>query len=211
MLAPFYSRLAHNWLPSYSPVLSGVRSVLTAPRMSLSSLPRLSDTSSGSPGAKVSYRPAIIVVSSTHHPTNTYQPQLVTQAQRHFKWIPWGFSITIIKSQLRRGLVYSRVVCCMVRYGRRGMLHVGRCISCHSPPPEELLQYPWRSTSTATMESEATEEKLAAEKDISWRICNRWLLDADDEPAVEFDGPDTKDRAFVNKFHPKVCFSPSYS
>jgi hypothetical protein len=93
------------------------------------------------------------------------------------------------------------------------VLRVDRRISRHSPPPEELLRYPLRSASTATAESEATEEKLAAEKEISWRIRDRWLLDADDEPAVGFDGPDEKDRALVDEFHPKYAFpfhTPSY-
>jgi hypothetical protein len=61
------------------------------------------------------------------------------------------------------------------------------------------------------MELEVTEEKLAAKKDISWCICNCWLLDANNKPAVGFDGPNMEDRAFVNKFYPKVYFSPSYS
>jgi enhancer of polycomb-like protein len=89
-----------------------------------------------------------------------------------------------------------------VRRGRGGVLRVDRRISRRSLPPEGLLQYPRRSTSTTTTESEVTEE-LAAGKEVSWRIRDRWLLDADDEPAVGFDGPDEKDRVLVDEFHPK--------
>jgi hypothetical protein len=38
------------------------------------------------------------------------------------------------------------------------------------------------------------EEESTAEKEVSWCIRDRWLFGADDEPSVEPDGPDEKER-----------------
>ena len=46
-------------------------------------------------------------------------------------------------------------------------------------------------------------EESNADKEMSWRIRDRWLFDADDEPSVGPDGPDEKDRVLVDEFHPK--------
>jgi len=48
-----------------------------------------------------------------------------------------------------------------------------------------------------------SDEESTTAKEISWRIRDRWLFDADDDPSVGPDGPDEKDRALVDEFHPK--------
>jgi len=48
-----------------------------------------------------------------------------------------------------------------------------------------------------------SDEESTAAKETSWRIRDRWLFDADDDPSVGPDGPDEKDRALVDEFHPK--------
>jgi enhancer of polycomb-like protein len=53
------------------------------------------------------------------------------------------------------------------------------------------------------------EEGSTAEKEVSWRIRDRWLFDADDEPSVGPDGPDEKDRVLVDEFHPKYALLDS--
>ena len=50
------------------------------------------------------------------------------------------------------------------------------------------------------------DNELNAEKETSWRIRDRWLFDADDEPSVGPDGPDEKDRVLVDEFHPRYAF-----
>jgi enhancer of polycomb-like protein len=50
------------------------------------------------------------------------------------------------------------------------------------------------------------DNELNAEKEASWRIRDRWLFDADDEPSVGPDGPDEKDRVLVDEFHPRYAF-----
>ena len=42
------------------------------------------------------------------------------------------------------------------------------------------------------------EKESTVEKEVSWRIRNRWLFDEDDEPSVGPDGPDEKDRVLVD-------------
>ncbi|KAF8496389.1 hypothetical protein F5888DRAFT_1833868 [Russula emetica] len=49
------------------------------------------------------------------------------------------------------------------------------------------------------------KEESTAEKEVSWRIRDRWLFDADDEPSVGPDSPDEKDRVLVDEFHPKYA------
>jgi enhancer of polycomb-like protein len=49
------------------------------------------------------------------------------------------------------------------------------------------------------------EKEPTAEKEVSWRIRDRWLFDADDEPSAGPDGPDEKDRVLVDEFHPKYA------
>jgi enhancer of polycomb-like protein len=68
-------------------------------------------------------------------------------------------------------------------------------------PRDESLNYPWR---LASPESE-TPGNDSTEKEASWRIRDRWLFDADDEPSVGPDGPDEKDRVLVDEFHPKYA------
>ena len=72
-----------------------------------------------------------------------------------------------------------------------------------SLPSDELLRYPRRLSSTASVDSEMASEESNADKEMSWRIRDRWLFDADDEPSVGPDGPDEKDRVLVDEFHPK--------
>jgi enhancer of polycomb-like protein len=92
-----------------------------------------------------------------------------------------------------------------VRRGRGGVLRVDRRITRRSPPRDELLSYPRRSTRPTTADSEMPEEESTAEKEVSWRIRDRWLFDADDEPSIGPDGPDEKDRVLVDEFHPKYA------
>ncbi|KAF8487810.1 hypothetical protein F5888DRAFT_1639717 [Russula emetica] len=49
------------------------------------------------------------------------------------------------------------------------------------------------------------EEESTAEKEVSWRIRDRWLFNADDEPSIGPDGPDEKDRVLVDESHPKYA------
>jgi enhancer of polycomb-like protein len=57
-----------------------------------------------------------------------------------------------------------------------------------------------------------SDEESTTAKEISWRIRDRWLFDADDDPSVGPDGPEEKDRALVDEFHPKcVLFSRLWS
>jgi hypothetical protein len=70
-----------------------------------------------------------------------------------------------------------------------------------SLPRDEPVQYPRRSTSNAS-----TEEKHVTDREISWRIRDRWLFDADDEPSFGHDGPDEKDEELVDEFHPKCVY-----
>jgi enhancer of polycomb-like protein len=48
-----------------------------------------------------------------------------------------------------------------------------------------------------------SDDEPTTAKEVSWRIRDRWLFDADDDPSVGPDGPDEKDRALVDEFHPK--------
>ena len=89
-----------------------------------------------------------------------------------------------------------------MRRGRGGALHVDRRTSRRSLPRGESLGYPRRLASSSTAESEMAENG-SSEKEDSWRIRDRWLFDADDEPSVGPDGPDEKDRVLVDEFHPK--------
>ena len=50
-------------------------------------------------------------------------------------------------------------------------------------------------------------DQRAADSEVSWRIRDRWLFNADDEPSVGHNGPDEKDRALMDEFHPKYVFS----
>ena len=90
-----------------------------------------------------------------------------------------------------------------MRRGRGGVLRVDRHTSRRSLQRDELVQYPRRSTSSASTGSEESEDKYATDREVSWRIRDRWLFDADDEPSVGPDGPDEKDRELVDEFHPK--------
>ena len=83
------------------------------------------------------------------------------------------------------------------------MLRVDRRATRQSPPSDELLRYPRRLSSTASVDSEMASKESNADKEMSWRIRDRWLFDADDEPSVGPDGPDEKDRVLVDEFHPK--------
>ncbi|KAH9013112.1 hypothetical protein EDB85DRAFT_2158440 [Lactarius pseudohatsudake] len=67
---------------------------------------------------------------------------------------------------------------------------------------DELVQYLRRSTNGTTTGSEENEEQCATDREVSWPIRDRWLFDADNEPSVGNDGPDEKDRALLNEFHP---------
>ncbi|KAI0300651.1 enhancer of polycomb-like-domain-containing protein [Multifurca ochricompacta] len=137
---------------------------------------------------------------------NAYQPQPVTQAQRHFKWIPppeTSRPLSPLKATLVDDSPTPEWRAVRIRRGRGGVLRVDRRSSRRSPPCDEVLRYPRRLANITSAESEATEEELAAEREISWRIHDRWLLDADDEPSVGSDGPDEKDRVLVDEFHPK--------
>ncbi|KAH9161677.1 hypothetical protein EDB89DRAFT_2080423 [Lactarius sanguifluus] len=58
------------------------------------------------------------------------------------------------------------------------------------------------SPSFATTGSEVNEEQRATDREVSWPIHDRWLFDADNEPSVGNDGPNEKDRALLNEFHP---------
>jgi hypothetical protein len=76
-----------------------------------------------------------------------------------------------------------------MRGGRGGVLRVDRCTTCWSPPRDELLSYPLLNKANNS-NSEMPEEESTVEKDVSWRIRDRWLFDADDEYSVGPDGPD---------------------
>ncbi|KAN0129912.1 hypothetical protein V8E53_012238 [Lactarius tabidus] len=72
---------------------------------------------------------------------------------------------------------------------------------CH----DELVRYPQRSTSSLTTSLEETEEQCASDREVSWRICDRWLFNTDDKPSVGHNRTDEKDRMLVDKFHPNIC------
>ena len=93
-----------------------------------------------------------------------------------------------------------------MRRGRGGVLRVDRHTSRSSLSRDELVQYPRRSTNSTTTGSGETAEQRATDMEVSWRIRDRWLFDADDEPSVGCDGPDEKDRALLDEFHPKYVF-----
>jgi enhancer of polycomb-like protein len=92
-----------------------------------------------------------------------------------------------------------------VRHGHRGVLRVDRRTTHWSPPCDESLSYPRHLTRPTTADSEMVEEESTAKKEVSWRICDHWLFDADDEPSVGPNGPDEKDRVLVDEFHPKYA------
>jgi enhancer of polycomb-like protein len=94
-----------------------------------------------------------------------------------------------------------------VRRGRGGVLRVDRQTSGRSIRRDESVQYPRRSTNSTTTGS---EQQRATDKEVSWRIRDRWLFDADDEPSVGHDGLDEKDRVLVDEFHPKYVL-PTYT
>lgn len=48
-------------------------------------------------------------------------------------------------------------------------------------------------------------ENESTKKEVSWRIHDRWLFDADDGPSVGPYGPDEKNRVLVDEFHPKYA------
>ncbi|KAI0280469.1 hypothetical protein BGY98DRAFT_1095464 [Russula aff. rugulosa BPL654] len=138
---------------------------------------------------------------------NAYQPPPVTQAQRHFKWYSPPEALRSSSSRPspdeESSVPQWRAV--RVRRGRGGVLRVDRRTTRWSPPRDELLSYPRRLTRPTTADSEMPEEESTAEKEVSWRIRDRWLFDADDEPSVGPDGPDEKDRVLVDEFHPKYA------
>ncbi|KAF8495934.1 enhancer of polycomb-like-domain-containing protein [Russula emetica] len=136
---------------------------------------------------------------------NAYQPPPVTQAQRHFKWYspPEVLRSSSASPDEDSSVPQWRAV--RVRRGRGGVLRVDRRTTRRSPPRDELQSYPWRLTRSTTADSEMPEEESTAEKEVSWRIRDRWLFDADDEPSVGPDGPDEKDRVLVDEFHPKYA------
>jgi enhancer of polycomb-like protein len=128
-------------------------------------------------------------------PRNAYQPQPVTQAQRRFKWIPPPDA----KFGMQEDSSVPEWRAVRVRRGRGGVLRVDRHTTCRSLARDELLGLPCRLTSSA---NEKSEEESTTDTEVSWRIRDRWLFDADGEPSVGPDGPDEKDRA-VDEFHPK--------
>lgn len=141
---------------------------------------------------------------------NAYQPQSLAQAQRHFKWIPpsepsRSASPTPSSSAatLDGPLPSPEWRAIRVRRGRGGVLRVDRHTSRRSVRRDELVRYPRRSTSSSTTGLEETDEQRASDREVSWRIRDRWQFDADDEPSVGHDGPDEKDRTLVDEFHPK--------
>jgi enhancer of polycomb-like protein len=100
---------------------------------------------------------------------------------------------------------------CAVRVcrGRGGVLRVDRRTLCQ-PPPDGLLREP-RRPSSASVESEMSCEESTTDKELSWRLRNRWLFDADDEPSVGPDSPDEKDRALMDEFHPMYALFYNYT
>lgn len=129
----------------------------------------------------------------------------MTQAQRHFKWYSPPEALRSSSSRTtpdeESSVPQWRAV--RVRRGRGGVLRVDRRTTRRSPPRDELLSYPRRLTRPTTADSKMPEEESTTEKEASWRIRDRWLFDADDEPSVGPDGPDEKDRVLVDEFHPK--------
>ena len=63
-------------------------------------------------------------------------------------------------------------------------MRVDRQTSRRSLRRDKFVQYPRHSTN-----STSTEQR-AADSEVSWRIRDRWLFDADNEPSVGHDGPD---------------------
>ena len=88
--------------------------------------------------------------------------------------------------------------------------HVDRHASRRSVRRDELVRYPRRSMSSSTTGLEETDEQRTSDREVSWRIRDRKLFDADDEPSVGHDGPNEKDRLLVDEFHPK-CVFPGYT
>jgi enhancer of polycomb-like protein len=129
----------------------------------------------------------------------------VTEAQRHFKWFSPPEALRSLSPSPDEESSAPQWRAVRVRRGRGGVLRVDRRTTRRSPPRDELLSYPRRLTKSTTTDSEMPEEESIAEKEVSWRIRDRWLFDADDEPCVGPDGPDEKDRALVDEFHPKYA------
>jgi len=94
---------------------------------------------------------------------NAYQPQPVTQAQRHFKWIPPPEA----KSGMHEDSSAPEWRAVRVRRGRGGVLRVDRRTTRRSPARDELLSFPRRLTSPA---SERSEEESTTDAEVSWRI-----------------------------------------
>jgi len=55
-----------------------------------------------------------------------------------------------------------------------------------------------------------SSEESTTDKGLSWRIRDRWLFDADDEPSVGPISPDEKDIALVDEFHLKYALFYNY-
>ncbi|KAH9172971.1 hypothetical protein EDB89DRAFT_2162504 [Lactarius sanguifluus] len=125
---------------------------------------------------------------------NAYQPQPVAHAQWHFNGSPH-------LSQLDR-----HHYCCR---HLRPLLLMTNCPLQNGVPSKyaEVVESSSSSSresspSFATTGSEVNEEQRATDREVSWPIHDRWLFDADNEPSVRNDGPDEKDRALLNEFHP---------
>ena len=88
--------------------------------------------------------------------------------------------------------------------------HVDHHTSRRSVHRDELVRYPRRSTSSLTTGLEEMDEQHTSDREVSWRIHDRQLFDADNKPSVGHDGPDEKDRLLVDEFHPK-CVFPGYT
>ncbi|KAI9453934.1 enhancer of polycomb-like-domain-containing protein, partial [Russula earlei] len=133
---------------------------------------------------------------------NAYQPHPVTQAQRHFKWIPPSDASRSLSSRFipheDSSVPEWRAV--RVRRGRGGVLRVDRRFARRSLAGDGLSGS-GRLTSSLSADSNMSEEVTT--KEVSWRIRDRWLFDADDEPSVGPDSPDERDRVLVDEFHPK--------
>jgi hypothetical protein len=72
-----------------------------------------------------------------------------------------------------------------VRRGRGGVLLIDRRTARWPPPRGELLSFPRRSTSSATVDSEMPNDESTDEIEAPRCIRDRWLFDADDEPSLD--------------------------
>ncbi|TFY75117.1 hypothetical protein EWM64_g8894, partial [Hericium alpestre] len=129
----------------------------------------------------------------------SFQPQPVSFAQRHWKFIPPSPK-RLSPSDSDEDVPKSHWRAMRLRRGRGGVIRVDRRNYGRSAriQDDEILRPPRASGEPAS------EQDAAEMKELSWRIRDRWRFDSDDEPPVGPEGPDEEHRVLVDEYDVKL-------